>query len=961
MKERSQLIRLCISALEEKGLSHEDSYKKRLKAELKEIDAQAEHEYLLNLHNKFRAQNLILPENEHNNLVDWLLGIAPDFDIEKPNTWIQGEFPDIDIDYLKPVRDYLKGEWAAENYGQEMVCEIGTYGTAGIKSSILDMARVHGADIHEIQSITSQLEDKDDESKPLEWDKIFEIATFQICSKEEQEEMKAEMLNGEIDWIKKFAEKHKENGTGTTDTSYVKFAVYCLENPEIADAAKLFQGRNTHSGVHAGGLIVSSKRLDGFVPLEVRKVNKEHPNGVICSAWSEGLAHQDLAPVGLIKFDLLVINNLMQIALAVDLVKKRHGLTSMCAREGDTDWSDTSYLNDAKAIEMANKADLRCIFQFDGEGIRKLVKRGGVTSFEDLVAYSALYRPGPLNMGMDARYCKRKKWSDGDRNNGEPYSIHPIMEPSLGKTYGVLVYQEQVMDMLRVVGLIPDMHTEKVRKAISKKKIAQFAKYKEQFIINGQMVLGCTEEFARDLWDQIEAFAEYGFNRSHACAYTFISSRLLYLKAHYPLEFYTATLMCEKDQDKFREYKLDAKKHGVEVCPVDINKSRMNFNIAEDKIYFGFKNVKGIGEAVADRIVENQPYTDFPNFLTKFGTDAAALIRLVALGVFDDLEPHYDREHLRRFHEFFKDKITKRRQRQQRFENSMEKKDEELKELLLSEIKEDDPDFKAMCSYSESAEKLWDERFDHIIRDVPYKYKGEDRIRQVSLAKMLGDLSTKRSTSIRRFEENEKDDDENPMTMDGFNASAVKLSDEEIEVLNDFMLVRDQKTYPKAESLYYGFQWNHELEASPDFNGRTIDLFLEECDLVGEEPAPIQVKINSVRKRTSKNNVTFYTVEFEDANSRQAKMNVWSDDYTRWQEELKKDALLSIRVKPPSGGYNTFTFESVPKHKRKFLPPKEEDFRLCVLASPLKPKKPDESDLMDLTFEEPGFIDLGDV
>lgn len=400
MNDRSRLIRLCLASLEEKGLVQDLRYKERMKSELKEIDAQAEHEYFLNLYDKFQDQNLIFPENEHNNLIDWLLGLTPSFEIDKPNTWIQGEFPDIDIDYLKPVRDYLKGEWAAQAYGQEKICEIGTYGTAGIKSSILDMARVHGANVYEIQSITSQLEDKDDEGKPLEWEKIFEIATFQICSKEEQEEIKQEIeelgKDEGYDWIAKFAEKYKLNGTGTIDTSYVKFAVYCLENPEIADAAKLFQGRNTHSGVHAGGLIVSNQRLDGFVPLEVRKVNKEHPNGVICSAWSEGLAHQDLAPVGLIKFDLLVINNLMQIALAVDLVKKRHGITSICAREGDTDWSDTSYLNDTKAIEMANKADLRCIFQFDGEGIRKLVKRGGVTSFEDLVAYSALYRPGPM-------------------------------------------------------------------------------------------------------------------------------------------------------------------------------------------------------------------------------------------------------------------------------------------------------------------------------------------------------------------------------------------------------------------------------------------------------------------------------------------------------------------------------------------------------------------------------------
>jgi DNA polymerase-3 subunit alpha len=344
--------------------------------------------------------------------------------------------------------------------------------------------------------------------------------------------------------------------------------------------------------------------------------------------WTEGLNAQDLQPVGLIKFDLLVINNLMQIALACDLVKKRHGLPNICAEEGSWDWSDISYLNDPKALEMANKADLKCVFQFDSEGIRKLVKKGGVTRFDDLAAYSALYRPGPLNMGMDVKYCRRKKGE-------EPYNLHPLMEPILGKTYGVMIFQEQVMDILRVVGNVPDMHTEKVRKAISKKKVKDFIKYKEMFVEHGKINLNVNADFLLNLWEQIESFAEYGFNKSHAYAYTYISSRLLWLKAHYPLEFYNAILMCENDDEKFREYKLDAKYHGVEIRPIDINKSKANFEITDGKIYFGFKNIKSIGEGVAERIVEHQPYTSFPDFLERFGTDGSTLKALCAIGVFD--------------------------------------------------------------------------------------------------------------------------------------------------------------------------------------------------------------------------------------------------------------------------------------------------------------------------------------
>ena len=146
MKERDRLLKLCVNALESKGLVKDARYRDRLKTEIKAIDEQAEHEYLLNLHDKFSSQGLFFPKNENNLLVSYLLGLTQDFDIEAKPVYIQGEFPDIDIDYLKDVRDYLKRTWAPKQWGQEFICEIGTYGTSGIKSSILDMARVHNVE-----------------------------------------------------------------------------------------------------------------------------------------------------------------------------------------------------------------------------------------------------------------------------------------------------------------------------------------------------------------------------------------------------------------------------------------------------------------------------------------------------------------------------------------------------------------------------------------------------------------------------------------------------------------------------------------------------------------------------------------------------------------------------------------------------------------------------------------------
>ena len=934
-RERSIFIKLCMKGIQDKGLASDERYKERFKKELKEVDAQAEHEYYLRLYQKFKKENLVFPENEHNNIVDYLLGLTNQFDIEKESAYVQGEFPDIDIDYAKPVRDYLKREWAPKTFGQENICEIGTYGTSGIKSALLDMARVHGENHHEIQLISKKIEDKDEEGKPLEWDDLLEIAKR---DKQRQEEEK------------------KNNRPAEQDSNYIKFADWCEKHPDVALASKTLLGRNRTGGVHAGGLIISDKRIDGFVPLEVRSVDKKNPQGVICSAWTEGLNAQDLQPVGLIKFDLLVINNLMQIALACKLVKERHGLENICALPGSWDWSDISYLNDPKSLELANNADLKCIFQFDSEGIRKLVKRGGVTSFDDLVAYSALYRPGPLGMGMDARYCKRKK-------NEEPFNLHPAMEPLLGRTYGVMCYQEQVMDILRVVGGIPDMHTEKVRKAISKKKSEVFGKYKVQFVESGQKVLDCGKNFVKDLWDQVESFAEYGFNKSHACAYTYISSRLLWLKAHYPVEFYTAILMCENDHDKFKEYKLDAKYHDVAINPVHINKSRENFHIEDESVFFGFQNIKGIGNNVAERLVAHQPYKDFMDFLNKFSTDdsvaspSTAIKALTALGCFE--EP-YDRATLKKFADFYKDQAKKRRDRQKRFESSMDKKLEELKELLLSEVSADDPDLDVMSDFTEEADEKWKERFSETIRVVEYKSKGQIKTKEVTFYSLLEKLAARRESSRRNFEEKEREAEEEPITLDIFNSAIVELDEKDKSLYESERILGEEKSYPEAEKAFYGFEWISELETSPEYSGDTIDKMLNACENENLAWGRVEVIIRSVRKRVSKGQkkTEFYTIGIEDANGKTMNMNMWMDDYLRFKDKVIEGNMVKMHVRPPSGGFNTLTFKSVPRHERRNLPDPELDDRLLLMSKMEVPKE-EKVDLSELKFEEfEGFEEI---
>jgi hypothetical protein len=341
---REEFIHVLDKAFKDSGHANDVRYQKRYKWEFDEILGKEKYQYFFDLY-KTKAR---YPQNQNNLLVCKLLGIVPDFDIDKEPAYVfTGDLPDIDIDYLPAVRDYLKNTWASKTFGEEYVCNIGNYTTFGLKSALIDMARVHDESREEIMAITKNLEAKDDEGNPMTWDAALRLHPE----------------------LKEYADKY----------------------PQIADAARRLVNRNRGMGVHAAGLIVSSIPLHDLVPLVKRKDTPQ------ASAWVEGLHGQDLQPVGLVKFDLLVISNLLQIARCCELVKNRRGLKGICNRPNEPDWTDVDqWRNDPEALSMANAGDLKCIFQFDSEGMRGLIRSGGVDRFEDLVAYSALFRPGCL-------------------------------------------------------------------------------------------------------------------------------------------------------------------------------------------------------------------------------------------------------------------------------------------------------------------------------------------------------------------------------------------------------------------------------------------------------------------------------------------------------------------------------------------------------------------------------------
>lgn len=849
----SRLKELCEVALKAKGL---DKHVVRLNEELKEIAIQKEEPYLLDLYDSKTKY----VKNENNLLVMYLLGVVDNVNLDRDAEYTVPEYPDIDVDFLPLVRDYIKEEFVPNYFGEQYVCNIGSYNTYGLKSALIDMTRIFGGDRNEILNITTQIGLKDDEGENITWDKALDIypelkawttscldhrgKPVSDCPKCEQQIAIAKsakhLLAADIDWEK-----------------------YDYKEPPH---------RNRSMGVHAAGTIVSSKKIDELVPLVRGK------DGQRVSAWPEGLHSQDLSQVGLVKMDFLGLEGLNKIALCIKLIKERYPhIKKICAVDDNSpSWSDPAYLNDPKCLEVANRGDLKMVFQFDSEGIRSLARKGGVTSFDDLVAYTALYRPSAMQVGMHDTYVKRKKGE-------EKYELHPLMkEIGLGKTYGVLVYQESVIKVLNKVGLIPEAECQSIIKAISKKKPEKFQKFKEIFIINAQKTLGYTLEQATALWDQLESFGGYGFNAAHSVEYTIITARQLYLKTHYPLEYITAVLCSLKTgDDRLLEYRLDARRHGVEVMPVDINKSKANFSISGDKVYWGLSSIKGIGVEMAKAIEDGQPYTDFRDFLKRFGTDGTVVKPIIGLQLFKE------RNTLDQYKYYinFKDSEKKRVDRAKRFAASKERIMKDVNVLMSSKTLE------------ETMKMDWTEIQDNVQNALR---QGELTHGPSDVYKLLADLQKKYERTVQTYQ--------NKLLAEEVieRAAEEDLNQELVEIFADPQ---------KSEVTYYGFTWMHPLEKSPDFEGLSFERHREDM-ASGFVCSPVDVLVLQANLCKSKKGTEYLQLEVEDAFREKQRINVWSDIHKAFNKILVKDSLLRLRLVPPSGGFRTYGIESYPRWRK---------------------------------------------
>ena len=356
------------------------------------------------------------------------------------------------------------------------------------------------------------------------------------------------------------------------------------EDPEVkklVDMSKAIEGIKNNTGTHAAGVIIAHKPLNEIVPVQPSK------DGIIVTEYPMA----DLEKLGLLKMDFLGLRNLTMIHKTMKLIKKRQGI------EFDI---DRIPLDDKPTYDMLIAGDTDGVFQLESSGMKKLVKDLRPDVFEDLGALVALFRPGPLESGMVQDFVERK------HGRQEIKYAHPLLEPVLKDTYGTIVYQEQIMQVFQVLADYTLGQADMVRRMMGKKKLDEMAQQKGKFI-EGAARHGMESKDAAALFEQIEKFASYCFNRSHSAAYAFVAYQTAYLKCHYPVEYLASLLTSVSgDQDKTQLYIEEALKKGIKVMPPDINKSYAEFTPDGSDIRFGLASIKQVGEAVVEAIIEER-------------------------------------------------------------------------------------------------------------------------------------------------------------------------------------------------------------------------------------------------------------------------------------------------------------------------------------------------------------------
>ena len=396
-----------------------------------------------------------------------------------------------------------------------------------------------------------------------------------------------------------------------------------LKYPEVTWLAEKLRGKIRSVGVHAAGVVVAKDDLRKFAPVESRADSDDDVSGRIPVVAYD---MDTVADIGLIKMDALGLKTLSVIADTLKSIKDRSGK--------QINLSEIP-LDDSKVYKTLSEGYTKGVFQAEATPYTNLLIKMGVDKFEDLAASNALVRPGAMNT-VGASYIKRKHGQEAVKY------VHNIMKPFTENTYGVIIYQEQVMQACVHLGGMTWAEADKVRKIIGKKKDAkEFDQFKDKFIQGAEKHISKKE--AQHLWHDFEAHAGYSFNRSHAVAYSMLSYYTAWLKTYHPLEFMFSILKNENDKDVRTEYLIEAKRLGLKVLLPHINESDIYFSLQKDSIRFGLAEVKFISDSIANKIMEKRPYVDYAEFIQKAsakgsGINSRAISALNAIGgaAFDD-------------------------------------------------------------------------------------------------------------------------------------------------------------------------------------------------------------------------------------------------------------------------------------------------------------------------------------
>jgi DNA polymerase III subunit alpha len=497
--------------------------------------------------------------------------------------------PDIDIDF----DDRRRGEmiaYATEKYGADKVAQVITFGTIKTKAAIKDSARVlHGQPGFSIA------------------DRISKALPPPVMAKDIP-------LSGIVD------PKHERYAEATEVRTLIETDA---EVGKIFQTARGLEGLIRNAGVHACAVILSSQPLMESIPLWRRD------DGSIITGWD----YPSCEAIGLLKMDFLGLRNLTVIGDAIDNIK---------ANRGEDIDLDTLPLDDKATFELLGRGDSLGVFQLDGNAMRDLLRRMQPTEFNDITAVNALYRPGPMAMNTHNNYADRKN----KRQRIVP--IHPELEEPLkdilSETYGLIVYQEQIMQIAQKVASYSMGRADVLRKAMGKKKAEVLEKEYAGFE-EGMRANGYSPEAIKTLWDTVLPFAGYAFNKSHAAGYALVGYWTAYLKANYPAEYMAALLTSVADnKDKSAVYLSECRRAGIKVLPPDVNESGLRFAAVGTDIRFGLGAVRNVGANVVESIIKTRDakgsYTSFTDFLDKselLCCNKRVIESLVKAGAFDSL------------------------------------------------------------------------------------------------------------------------------------------------------------------------------------------------------------------------------------------------------------------------------------------------------------------------------------